>query len=592
MRLYLDACNTDYIPVAPVLTVSSASVARMLDGAGSIRMSVPLQDENARTLLTVKRRFILYGTLADGKTRVELTRGIINNVSDTADGSRDIDAIDALDELRRRTTLLGRRFDGISLVTSSLTVILTTLVGLAGGWAIVTPTAWASELRADRFDGASILKACLSLMEKRGSHLRLGAGRTIEFGDFGTAGLPNLIGGMHFASYEATLNDDEAWVEGITVETSADDLCTRLIPVGAGEGEAALNLRYSTRTTPYAIQSSVVNSKTNRFIADAGAEALYGIHEQVLKFDITPISNSTTAMQIADNALYDAAVAYLQRHITPLTTYSVTLRKCERVPLPGDKLHLRYQGYTTDRIKRKRVFIDVDKDVWVMRVNQRIGTAGRTVSLVLADIDRRQQDMSEVVIGAIENVELRGLKPATFPSTATLYGSDVMRSAVVGNPVFQKNARFAFRLANFMTDLIAAQLNVRTAPLFATAAPPLSVTNGFNWDVVIDDGNFPSNIRLLINGADVSATFGGPWNTHPTNAALDITVDITDIIRSAPSGIYQAHVIELASDAPLSGMRNVDMKDVSRPAATALRTFGMANFSLVMLTTNQAILLS
>lgn len=610
MRLYLDACDTDYIPVAPVLTVSSASVARMLDGAGSIRLAVPLQDDNARTLLTAERRFILYGTESDGRTRVELTRGIIRTFKDSEDGTRDIDAMDALDEFRRRTTGLGRRWDGGSLGTSSLSVVVNALVNIVGGWAVTTPTAWASELRADRFDGATVLKALNALMTKRGSHLRLGSGRSIEFGDFGAAALPRLIGGMHLAAYEATLNDEEAWIEGMTVETSADDLCTRIIPVGGGEGEAALNLRYSTRTTPYTIQTMVIDGKTNRYLVDTAAEALYGVHEKVLKFDITPIANSAPALQIADDALYDAAVAYLIRHKDPLTTYSVTLRKCETVPLPGDKLRLRYQGYTTDRLKRKRTWLDVDAEVWVMKVNQRVSTSGRTVSLTLASIDRRQQDIAEVLVGAIETVELRGLKPVTFPSYVTGYGRDGIQGNATPSSKDYKEARYLIRFDANVTELVNCRLRLQTklpsTSMFVGVVSPAGLQGtvqapGGAGSQVILAGNLSAQfwyyearnykylegLRLYINGVDVTSAKGGPWGS--SSSATTIDVDITDDLLNAVGGFRQTHTVVVTASETFTDTAAQGMVFGANFAGTA-RVCGEIEFNHTALVVSQAII--
>lgn len=56
------------------------------------------------------------------------------------------------------------------------------------------------------------------------------------------------------------------------------------------------------------------------------------------------------------------------------------------------------------------------------------------------------------------------------------------------------------------------------------------------------DTNYPQGISLSIDSVDVTAALGGPW--APSNAGIDIELDITDYLVNASGGLRQNHTLK------------------------------------------------
>ena len=539
MRLWVEVTDASGTKLGegPILTANGASVTRVLDGVGSVGFEVPLTDVRARGLLQNERRVNLW---MEANTVVrQLGSGVIRNlkVSDTPAGKvLDVDCTDLLDELKRKSVLLNRIFSQVPLSSE-----VNTLVGLAG-WANTVESAYASTLRDDRYDGVSVLKALQTLVENMGLHLRLAAtGRTVEIGAFGTA-LDLTLMNVGSLPFEAYSNPQIAIIEKITEETSSEDLCNWLIPVGGGEGEAALTLAKSTRS---GIGTTVVNGKTLYYIQNAASIATYGQIEDVGQFkDIVPIANTSPSQAIAANALYDAASAWLTRYAVPLKTYRVSLKKVDQLIRAGDKVRLRYSGQVeTDN--GTFTYLDVDDLFWVMKVTEKISSSGTGVDLQIATIDRYEQTVEQTLIGAVESINLRGLKPQTYPTTFTYTYKDFVQEFDVSYLGARKYAQFELKLDDSISSIVRVKLKFTSAPLFTllgfTYSGAPAYVNSHFYNVYLND-QYPRGILLYINGVDRTSEFGGPWNAAPTNAAADVEIDITD--RLIADGIFNEHRIE------------------------------------------------
>lgn len=587
MQLWADIYDANDVLIAGPIAIGKAKITRVLDGAGSFSFSIPAMVDQVE-MLTFERRVILYAQQSNG-TRREIGRGIVRKLrSDPGDRMLDVSGPDILGELKQYSVLLGRIYDQETLSNE-----LSDLLSLADGWGLrAKDGATPSPLVDDRFDGVNVLKAIGIRLSSIGQHFRLAAyAKVLEYGTFGDDSGLTLFGGQRDTTHEIIFNDDVAIVEDLTVDGTSEDLCNRIIPVSGGEGEAALNLAHSTRTTPYTILSTAVGAKTVRYLQDDESIDAHGIHEKVLSFDIAPIANNSAAVEVADNALYDAAAEELRRRKDPLYAFDVGGVKLSKPLRPGQKVRLVYKGLVNTRSGDK-MFIDVDGDMWVMKVSESFSSSGLSFDMELSSIDRVRMDATEIIVGAIEKAELRGLKPRTGPAGFPLFGFDFIRSPVVGNPEYQKDAIYELNLADYFTDAVKVALNVRTAPLFATAQPAVGATDSFNWTVTVDD-TYPSNINLMINGVDVTSDFGGPWNAHPTNAEFNMDFDITDYILDGPvDSLWQRHVIKLFLTAPGSNPRTINFPEGGRPAATALVSHGVVYFTVNVLGTIQAILLA
>ena len=75
------------------------------------------------------------------------------------------------------------------------------------------------------------------------------------------------------------------------------------------------------------------------FMTNPDSIATYGVIQKAGMFkDIAPLTNSPASKEIASNALYDVAHAWLDRNSIAQYTYSITLKKVSRVIRPGDKI--------------------------------------------------------------------------------------------------------------------------------------------------------------------------------------------------------------------------------------------------------------
>jgi len=55
------------------------------------------------------------------------------------------------------------------------------------------------------------------------------------------------------------------------------------------------------------------------------------------------------------------------------------------------------------------------------------------------------------------------------------------------------------------------------------------------------DTHYPQNIYLAINGVDVTSELGGPW--APSDAAVEVEVEISSYLRDAAGGLRQTHTL-------------------------------------------------
>lgn len=542
----LDSSETKLQP-GPVKAIS-ASVSRMLDGAGSIQFDVPSHDERALSLVTNEVRARI--NIGQMGTVRELGRGIVRklNARDAAGGwTLSANGPDSLDELKRRSCWLNRTYDA-----QTLDFIVQDLIALVPGWTATVDSAVAGDLKSMRSDGDSVLKALQALCQESGLHLREGATpRTLEvgaFGDSATDASGNMlrITNAQRASEELYIgNDSLALLESFTLGQDSEAVANRIVVIGAGEGEAALTLKDSTRSDPYLIQTMTVNGKTLYYIQDDASIALYGVIEKVVSFKrITPVSNGAAAKIAAANALYDAASAWLQRNAVKQDTYSCSIRKGTVTVRSGDKVRLVYKVSVVQE-GTPVVARDINDDFWVLSAKERVGDSGIVLDLQLSNIDKHVEDNAQIIVGALEEIQVKNLKVSTFPVRyENTYSKPICGSS---NAFFHIDANFVLIVDKLVTDLIQVLIRFETAPLITPI--DVFVTAGVERDYArtIVSTQYPTGLTLWINGYDVTSKYGGPWNAG-VNTATDVTLDITQDIENAIGGIHQNHTIVLIAE--------------------------------------------
>jgi hypothetical protein len=376
MRILVDVYDptgSSRLGPGPVLTCTSATVRRRLDGAGSLNLSGNLTDPRAGDLLQPERQVRVWIDSPDGMR--DFARGVILDVRRNINARTfelSIDCADVLDAIARRTVRNGRQY-----VNQTLSSIATDLIALVPGWTASVESGISANLHSARFTGTNVFKALLRLAEERGYHLRGGSGSSnvVEIGAFGTDS------GLTFTNLQGTgqgilTNTDLVLIESLDVAESSRTVGNWIIGYGAGEGQAALTLRDSTRTTPYTINTVTDNGQTLYYLEDAASIAEYGQKEKVVVFkNIAPVTNTVAAKEAAANALYDAMTAWLQRNKDTVTSYRVRGVKVDQTIRPGDKIRLWYKGMV-QRDGVDYTFLDVNDLFWVLEVSE---TAWRSI---------------------------------------------------------------------------------------------------------------------------------------------------------------------------------------------------------------------
>ena len=457
MRVWCDVFDSDYnrLGDGPVTAIKSASFRRALDGAGTFNMSLVGTDEQALTLLTNERRVRIYGEALDGTARV-LGDGIIRqrNMTEQSGGvTLQVSGPDALDELKRVNTLLARTY------RDTVQNVVDVLLGLATGWTATVDASIASNTIDVRYDGVSVLAALQNIADRYGYHLRLSSStaRTLEISEFGDDnGL--RISKTEIVTTETIQNSELLMVQRLSQGQTSEQIYNWLLPIGAGEGTAALTLEKSTRTSPYTIQSTTAgDGRTLYYISDAASISTYGTIQKVGQFkEIAPNGNTNTDIVAAANALYDAAVEDLQRHTQQTEQYSVTVKNVQQTIQPGDKIHVDYKA----RVQTQSGFVDylsIRDDFWILDVNETVSASGTSATLTISNVDQRITTPAEQMMNAIEQINLRNLQPTTTGSVRSyVYYDDMDGTNSVTIPI-------EFTTATLLLQRV--RLRIQTRPL-------------------------------------------------------------------------------------------------------------------------------
>lgn len=590
MRLWCDVFAADgatRLGAGPI-QLKSATITRVLDGAGNWSIEVPGTDKRAAGLLQNKRRIRLYRGGDSGK--VEITRGIIEKMTakDDAGGwRRVVSGPDNLGELAFKSVLLGRVYDN-----EAFDSVITNLLNLVGGWSLSTGTT--TSITA-RLDGVSVLKAIQTLVSRQGLHFRESGANTLEVGAFGTSNGLRLHAIPH-VSREVYDNQKLLLIQQFSLAEDSDDIVNWLLPVGAGRGEAAVTLELSDRTTPYPIQTTTVNGRTLYYIQDAASQTAYGTVQRVGTFkDIAPIGTSEQNLIDAANALYDMSVAWLQRYKEKFTSYNITCRNARDNLHPGDKVRLHYKGRITDANGQTVDYRSINEDIWILEVTDNYSATGRQTRLKVATVDRYEQDAEQIILGGLETLTVNNVSvEPTFNHAPLVYDRNLDSTHPASIPINITSAIAQLKncTVNFKSRPFSSVLGVVASGGGATAtsaggggttqsSTQTGLSSGLmipvgadhrhdiaphqhsvtipshTHDVTIpshshsmafgglsEDSQYPDTISISVNGVDKTTELGGPWAVG--GGAADITVELADIINE--STLQQRHTVEFSCD--------------------------------------------
>jgi hypothetical protein len=588
------------------LACKFANVTRRIDGAGEFSLVFVAGDARVQALIQSERRVRIYviGSEAGAVAR-ELGGGIIQRirVREGRDG-RELEASGTarLVDLARSSVLLGRKY-----ANEPIADVVDDLVTGVSGWSVDT-TGVSGNVSA-RFDGMSRLKALITLAEQTGYHLREDTGEVVTFGALGAGVDVRLYGGGSSGAWAQGGAGEVLPVESIVVDESTADVVNTILPLGAGDGDTALTLEHSTRTSPYTVQTTTLpDGRTGYYLSDATSITAYGSIERVVKFqNIAPLSNDDASIERAANALYDAAAAYLDRHKVKQVTYTVQTRRAGETVAPGDKIRLTYKGLveTTDG---DTTYVDVNEALWVLSATERVALEGVGLSLELSTVDQIQRDGVETIVGALEEAEIQRTAIQSYPVVrGFVYRRELDSSTDAVVPVLFTDAtlslirarvRVSTRAFVSTTTAAASGGGVTSAGggdhshrVFAittlsgfpsTSLRPflgrnsaggafhhLRLDTALNQDLwtesssgnhahsvpahthplvygIYTDSQTPDTLRVALNGVDITSALSGPWAVG--GGAVTFEIDITAQLLATVGGLRQAHELTFSCD--------------------------------------------
>lgn len=481
MRVWADIYDTDdnRLGQGPVFNIRQAQVKRALDGGGSLRATLFASDPRALELIAVGRIVKLWGEDVSGAIRL-YGEGLIAKMRITDDptgAAMTIDGPDLLEDLKRKNTLLARIYN-----QERIEDVCEGLIGLVPGWAVAVDSSIADEIVDVRFDGVSILKAFQTLAKNYGYHIRasLTSSRTLEFGAFGVSnGL--RVQKVEVVSSAALRNPTLLMVQRMSQDRvlESNNYFNVIIPMGAGEGTAAVTLLYSTRTSPYPIQTMTgpdgltlyYLSTTNypsgghtNFVTDGEAVVRVGQFK-----DISPLSNSEADFRNAANALYDAAVEELVRGSLVQEVYNVTVKNAQTSIAPGDTVHVHYVGQV-DVNGVPVTYLNVRDDFYVLEATEVINLDGSDVQLEISNLDKRVIDAMEKLYNDIDQIELRTKKPNPGGSLASyVYDREIA-------PTFP--AEVPIDITDAVVELLRVRMRIKTSPFRSTVSSAVAASGG------------------------------------------------------------------------------------------------------------------
>ena len=401
-------------------------------------------------------------------------------------------------------------------------------------------------------------------------------------------------------NHELYMQSNILLVENMTLVEDSEDIVNWLLPLGAGRGDAILTLEKSTRGSlypsaiaPFPIgMATMGDGRSIPYIHDPTSLALNGTIQFTGTFkNIAPISNSEADQIAAANALYDAAAASLKRSKDKYDSYSITCRKIDQNLYPGDKIHVRYEGFIVNAQGEVVDYRDINGDFWILDVSETYGGSGNQIRMTIASVDRYEMDMMEVVLGALEEIKINNVSvepyfskdawkdsfeiDATHPVTFTIditnatqqvqrcilrlrttpFRSTAQGSAAGGDHVHQVFSTPSGTYGGATTlqavtaadgpppsglTTIALQMVNANNPIFTYGASGEHV-HPMQYGIQ-DDDKHPKNVSIYINGVDRSAALGGTWAAG--GSSLNLELNITDFINAAPN-LQQSHTIEI-----------------------------------------------
>lgn len=558
---------------AELVAIQTLTISQKLDQAGELSFTCPAGDP-AAVLIGADSLFDVYdeqdgflGTFVFKTSQVSDNQGV---------GTLTVSAFDTLILLTYNTVAFHRVYTGVSVAT-----ILADLEAIATGWTFTAPDLSSTSIT---FDGENVLAALIALAKQAGQHVRLlTGGYAAEIGLFGAdSGVTalQLVGNLT----TPPLNPALAMVDTLSKSTDGQQIINTIIALGGGQGEAQTTMQGATAGTYPLLTAANADASLYYYIQDPTSVALYGVRTRIMVFQTTrPTANTAAAKVDAANVLKVWAESQLLKYKNPLTHYDVGLRSLPMSVQLGDTVRL-----MVNQARDGVSYLSVDEQVYILSITRtRAASGDRRTQVTLSNVTTYPPSDSRMMVQAVETQQAASLHPQPGVVAYTATWLDYAQEDV-GFGV--KNAEFKVPINDMFTTITRVELHFKTKTSWSffqtdTVTPAAGAPFHAFW-YMLRDNQFPSDITLSIDGVDQTSALGGPWNIGGGTGAIDVTVDVTDIILNAVGGLYGDHDV-VFSVGTLTGP--VDMPGYAATSNQPGASRGYFELSLLVLGVAQAI---
>ena len=397
------------------------------------------------------------------------------------------------DEIRE---LAGRSVGWLELASASAGIThaaALTAIGaaVATGWTLVPAASATNNYVYARFAGESVLAALVGVAQKTQTHFYRSGPRALTFASAFTSS------GVRAIQASGDLVTETAAIVDLSEQIDTFDLLTRIVPLGAGNGEARLTLAASSRTAP---SGYTVNKPLNYLQHNASVTTFGVIDAPWIEFkDVRPISNTDADLQAAADMLFDQALKELTRRAIDMqvATYAVNLAGCSRLLRPLQSLRLVYRDIDSG--------INIDQDVNILAATWEISAdAIQTTAVELSTSDLWPQDDVGAVVERMNEGTVYQAHPQ-LNANAYVIAYTKHLDETQANP-----AQFRFRFDQEVTQLTRVCFDFQLLPLESTVKT-IALEQETGGEI---STSFSGN-----SGASGAASTGSPSNNNSGTAA-------------------------------------------------------------------------
>jgi hypothetical protein len=384
MRFWIDVENSSFVRLGdgPILTATYWESVVRLDRAGTFRFSMPASDP--RAALVVEKRVVRCATVIRG-TITTIGAGVVDKIELSVDeAGKAIVNVSGDDLLRELTYILVGELEIGTEATPDTGGPADIATLFPAGWSLDIVNGYNVTVKSvwHKFDGETVLAALIKLAELTGEHFRVGDGRKVVWmkTDQPASGI-RAVKGVDGVAMEG--NNDVCIIRNVTRETDAEEMVSRIIPYGAGEGAAKITLTGTTWTAP---AGYTLNAASNYIKRDA-TETSYARIEQ--KVDFKDVKNA--------DMLAEQAYEWLERHSAAEKFYRADVAQLDLALDPGDWIQVYYQQWVDGYHA-----VDIDANLIVMEVTRNVDASGvRTANLLFSSTDRYPNSDSDTLVNGI-----------------------------------------------------------------------------------------------------------------------------------------------------------------------------------------------